>query len=100
MARGTLYLQGKQAEKDKQVTVAIELWHEHDDTLGHRKLAVLLKMGKNRVKRVMKKYGIAARRKKKRYVYPGKASSIAPNLLRETSSKKIDHTGKLSASDV
>src|SRR5260370_19768515 len=50
--------------------------------LRHRKLAALLKMGKNRVKRVMKKYEIAARRKKKRYVSPGKASSIAPNLLR------------------
>ena len=49
----------------------------------HRKLAALLKMGKNRVKRVMKKYGIAARRKKKRYVYPGKASSIVPNVLRD-----------------
>lgn len=83
MARGSLYLQRKQAVKDKQVAVAIEQWHEQDDTLGHRKLAALLKMGKNRVKRVMKKYGIAARRKKKRYVYPGKASNIAPNLLRD-----------------
>src|SRR6266705_3566072 len=51
--------------------------------MGHRKLAALLMMGKNRVKGVMKKYGIAARRKKKRYIYPGKASSIAPNLLRD-----------------
>lgn len=83
IARGTLYLQGKQAEKDKGVAVGIEAWHEQDDTLGHRKLAVLLKMGKNRVKRVMKKYDLAARRKKKRYVYPGKANSIVPNLLRE-----------------
>jgi hypothetical protein len=66
LARGTLYLQGKQAEKDKQVAIAIETWHEKDDTLGHRKLAVLLNMGKNRVKRVMKKYGIAARRKRKK----------------------------------
>ncbi len=49
----------------------------------HHKLAILLKMGKNRVKRVMKKYGIAARRKKKRYVYPGKASDLVPHLLRE-----------------
>ncbi len=83
LARGTLYLQSKQAQKDKEVAVVIETWQEHDDTMGHRKLAVLLGMGKNRVKRVMKKYGIAARRKKKRYVYPGKASSIVPNLLRE-----------------
>jgi len=83
IARGTLYLKGKQAVKDKKVALAIEEWHEHDDTMGHRKLAALLKVGKNRVKRVMKKYGIAARRKKKRYVYPGKASSIVPNVLRD-----------------
>ena len=83
MARGTLYVRGKQAGKDKQVATAIEQWHEQDDTLGHRKLAALLKMGKNRVKRVMKKYGIQARRKKKRSVYPGKASSIVPNVLRD-----------------
>ncbi len=31
----------------------------------------------------MHKYGIAARRKRKKYVYPGKASEVAPNLLRE-----------------
>lgn len=84
MARGTLYLRGKQAVKDKQVATAIEQWHEYDDTMGHRKLAVLAKMGKNRIKRVMKKYGIEARRKKKRYIYPGKASNIVPNVLRES----------------
>jgi transposase InsO family protein len=100
IARGTLYLQGKQAEKDKQVAVAISEWHEHDDTLGHRKLAVLLKMGKNRVKRVMKKYGVAARYKKKRYVYPGKASSIAPNLLREKPPQEGDRAAEKSPSDV
>ena len=83
MARGTLYLKRKQATKDKQVATAIEKWHEQDDTMGHRKLAALLKMGKNRVKRVMKKYGIEARRRKKRYIYPGKASSIVPNVVRD-----------------
>jgi len=83
IARGTLYLKGKQAAKDKQVATAIEEWHEQDDTMGHRKLAALLKTGKNRIKRVMKKYGIEARRKKKRYVYPGKTNSVVPNLLRD-----------------
>lgn len=83
LSRGSLYLQRKQEKKDKQVAVAIEAWHEKDDTMGHRKLGALLHMGKNRVKRVMKKYDIAARRKRKKYVYPGKASSIVPNLLRE-----------------
>jgi transposase InsO family protein len=83
LARGSLYIQRKQAKKDKHVAVAIEAWHEKDDTMGHRKLGKLLHMGKNRVKRVMKKYDITARRKRKKYIYPGKASSIVPNLLRE-----------------
>ena len=82
-ARGSLYLQRKRPLQDKQVAVAIEQWHELDDTLGHRKLAVLLGMGKNRVNRIMHKYGITARRKKKRYVYPGKTDQTAPNLVRE-----------------
>jgi hypothetical protein len=69
--------------KDKQVAGAIEGWHERDDTLGHRKLAALLQMGKNRVRRVMHTYGIEARRTRKKYVYPGKASEIAPHLVRE-----------------
>lgn len=81
--RTSFYWKSRQALKDKAVAVAIEAQHERDDTLGHRKLAVLLHMGKNRVKRVMRKYGISARRKKKRYVYPGKAAHIAPNLVRE-----------------
>ncbi len=83
IGRATLYWPSKQAVKDKQVAVAIEQWHEKDDTLGHRKLAALLSMGKNRVRRVMHKYGITARRKRKKYVYPGKASQVAPHLVRE-----------------
>src|SRR5260370_1017844 len=83
VGRATLYWPSKQAVKDKQVAVAIEAWYEIDDTLGHRKLAALLKMSKDRVRRVMHKYGITARRKRKKYVYPGRASEIAPNLLRE-----------------
>lgn len=81
--RGAFYTRSKQATKDKWVAVAIEEWHEIDDTLGHRKLAVLLCMGKHRVRRVMHKYGRAARLPRKKYVYPGKAAEIAPNLVRE-----------------
>lgn len=98
IARGTLYLKGKQAVKDKHVAVAIEEWHGQDDTMGHRKLAVLMGMGKNRIKRVMKKYDITARRKKKRYVYPGKASSVVPNLLREAG-KNVENVTDVSSSE-
>ena len=89
IGRATLYWPSKQAVKDKQVAVASEQWHEKDDTLGHRKLAALLHMGKNWVRRVMHKYGIAARRKRKKYVYPGKASTIAPNLVRELAPESL-----------
>ncbi|GLV53940.1 integrase [Dictyobacter sp. S3.2.2.5] len=85
IARSSLYLQLKRPQMDKQLVVAIEGWQELDDTLGHRKLAKLINTGKNRVKRVMHKYGIAARRKKKKYVYPGKATQTAPNLVRDMS---------------
>ena len=88
-ARSSYYLPGKQAKKDKAVAVAIEAQQEQDDTLGHRKLAALLHMGKNRIKRVMKKYGLTARRKKKRYVYPGKAAQLAPNLVRELKEEAV-----------
>ena len=96
-ARSSYYLPRKLAKKDKAVAVAIEVQQEQDDTLGHRKLAALLHMGKNRIKRVMKKYGLTARRKKKRYVYPGKAAQIAPNLVRELAE---DATSEVVFSDI
>lgn len=82
IVRGSLYVQPKGPKMDKALAVRIEQLHEHDDTMGHRKLAVMLATGKNRVKRVMRKYGIQARGTRKTYVYPGKTSQVAPNLLR------------------
>jgi putative transposase len=83
IARSSLYVQTKRPKLDKALAVRIEEAQEKDDTMGHRKVAALLGTGKNRVKRVMRKYGLAARRKKQKYDYPGKASEIAPNKLRE-----------------
>jgi putative transposase len=83
IARSSLYTHPKRPKMDKDLAMRIEEWHERDDTMGHRKLAVLLGTGKNRIRRVMHKYGIAARRKRKKYVYPGKATEIAPNKLQE-----------------
>lgn len=77
IARGSLYVQTKRPKLDKALAVRIEEAQEKDDTLGHRKLAVLLGTGKNRVKRVMRKYGLAARRKRQKYIYPGKAAILA-----------------------
>ena len=78
IARNSLYVQCKRPQADKALAVRIEAAQEKDDTMGHRKLAALLGTGKNRIRRVMHKYGIAVRRKGKKYVYPGKATEIAP----------------------
>lgn len=87
ISRASLYVQPMRPKADKVLAVRIEQAHEKDDTMGHRKLARLLGTGKNRVKRVMRKYGIAARRKRKKYRYPGKAAQIAPiNCERKPSS--------------
>ncbi len=70
--------------KDKALAVEIERIHEEeDDTLGHKKLAPLLKTGKNRTLRVMKKYGITARKRDKKYHYPGRADTIFENLAND-----------------
>ena len=61
----------------------IEAAHEKDVTMDRHKLAALLRTGKNCIRRVMHTFGIAARRKRKKYVYPGKATEIVPNKLRE-----------------
>lgn len=42
---------------DRALTIRIEQLHEQDDTMGHRKLAVMLATGKNWVQRVMHTYG-------------------------------------------
>lgn len=91
VARASLYVQTTRPKRDKALAVRIEEAHEKDDTMGHRKLAKLLGAGKNRVKRVMHKYGIAARRKRQKYVYPGKAAEIAPNKLREEGMDLAEH---------
>ncbi|PIP67417.1 MAG: hypothetical protein COU72_02925 [Parcubacteria group bacterium CG10_big_fil_rev_8_21_14_0_10_41_35] len=81
-SRSSLYYQSKLEPKDKTMSNQILELHETDDTLGHKKIGYLLKIGKNRAKRVMRKYDIQPRRKKKKYAYPGKSHIIFDNLNR------------------
>jgi len=84
ISRGSFYRQSILAEKDKKLSVEIERIHEDDDdTLGHKKLAPLLNTGKNRVLRVMKKYGIKARKRSKKYQYAGKSDTVFENLAND-----------------
>lgn len=70
--------------KDRHLAWEIEQIHlNEDDTLGHRSLAHLLNVGKNRVRRVMRKYDIKARRAARKYHYGGKGDLVHPNLAND-----------------
>jgi putative transposase len=81
-SRSSLYYESKLEPKDKAMANQILELHDTDDTLGHKKIGYLLKTSKNRAKRVMRKYDICPRRKKKKYRYPGKSSTVFDNLNR------------------
>jgi len=80
LARGTLYAK-EASEKDKKYAIAIESWLKRRwITMGSYSEAwpALLKWGKTVSKCFRRKYGIAARRKRKKYVYPGKSEIFYP----------------------
>lgn len=81
------------AERDKKVAIQIEQIHDElDDTLGHKKIAPLLHMGKNRIWRVMKKYNLKPRLRKKGYHYHGKSTITQPNIAnQEDYRESLDH---------
>jgi putative transposase len=83
IGRSSLYYKSKLEAQDNELRRQIEQLYEVDDTLGCRKLAKLLGTGHNRVYRVMLKYGICPRRKKRKYNYPGRADEIVANKLLE-----------------
>lgn len=81
ISEASLYYKGIQDSKDLEVKKKIEKEYEIDDTLGPKKLSQLLGMGKGRISRVMLKYEIYPRSKKKKYRYSGKADDIVENML-------------------
>lgn len=75
--------------KDKTLVNLITATHEEDDdTLGHKKLAKLLGVNKKRVLRVMRKYGIKARKRTNKYHYHGKTALAQPNLANQEDTRE------------
>ena len=82
--RESWYYNSKLEKPDKELSNQIlELHQDIDDTLGHKKLGPLLGVNKKRVLRVMKKYGIVARKRSKRYQYHGKSTIAQPNIANQ-----------------
>jgi len=83
-SRGLFYRKSRLAVKDRLLAFQIEQLHQNDDdTLGHRSLAHMLKVGKNRVRRVMRKYDIRARKQTRKYQYAGKSDLVHANLAND-----------------
>jgi transposase InsO family protein len=78
------YYHSRLERPDKELSNQIlDLHQDIDDTLGHKKLAPLLNVNKKRIHRVMKKYGIVARKRSKRYHYHGKSTVAQPNIANQ-----------------
>lgn len=88
IARSTLYRTSKQAEKDKRSLAQIlEIMREHPD-YGQPRIS--MEMGRNikLVRRIMLKYGLKTKKRKKRFRKPkdeGKAASQIPNRMKNLS---------------
>jgi transposase InsO family protein len=84
LPKASLYYQATRPKQDETVASQIRELHDtYDDTLGHRKLAILLRMNKKRVLRVMKAHKIKARRRKKHYVYGSRSDTRHTNLVKD-----------------
>src|SRR3989338_2653248 len=85
VSRSSLYYKRKREETDLELKRQIEaVMGDHKD-YGHKRIAIELKMGHNRIRRIMKKYGLKPYRKRaKRYIKKkdqGKPPTSIPNLV-------------------
>ncbi len=85
IARSSLYYTRKRDAIDEEVKRQIEAVMVEHPSYGHKRIALHLKMGHNRIRRVMQKYGLKPyRRRPKQPRKPddqGKAPTSYPNLL-------------------
>ena len=85
IARSTLYLQSKQSAKDKIFLYQVlGIMREHPH-YGHRRIALAMGRNEKLVRRIMKKYGLKPRRRRKRFRKPKderKPASDIPNRVK------------------
>jgi transposase InsO family protein len=84
IARSSLYYTRKRAVIDEEVKRQIEAVMVGHPAYGHKRIALQLKMGHNRVRRVMQKYGLKPYRRARQPRKPddvGKPPASYPNLL-------------------
>jgi transposase InsO family protein len=85
IARSTLYRPGVMALKDKQYLEDILRIMQENPDYGQPRIALAMGRNLKLVKRVMKKYGLKTKKRKKRFVKTddqGKADSTIPNRIK------------------
>jgi len=93
ISRSSLYYKRKREEIDLELKKQIEaVMVDHKD-YGHKRIALELKMGHNRIRRVMKKYNLKPyRRRYRQWIKKkdlGKAPSGIPNLVQPILEQKL-----------
>ena len=93
VSRSSLYYKRTREETDLELKRQIEaVMVDHKD-YGHKRIAIELKMGHNRIRRVMKKFGLKPyRRRHKRWVKKkdqGKPEAGIPNLIQPLLDRKL-----------
>jgi transposase InsO family protein len=92
VSRGSLYYLPKQPAKDWAVKVLIEEeLRRHHEAYGSRRLADALKMGRQRIRRVMHLFGIKPYRRRGRKCRKSKVKRVFPNLLLEVRPSYPNH---------
>ncbi len=85
IAHSSLYYVRKRDALDEEVKRQIEAVMVEHPAYGHKRIALQLKMGHNRIRRVMRKYGLKPYRRRPRQPRKpddqGKAPTAYPNLL-------------------
>lgn len=83
ISRSTLYHRSRQALKDQKLLTEILAVLEEHPHYGHRRVALVLGTGEYRVRRVMRRYGLKQKRRRKRQNYrQTKGASAIPNLIK------------------
>lgn len=108
ISRSSLYYKDKLPSKDKLALIQIKKVMIQHPSYGHRRIAIELKMNKKRVRRIMKKYGLKPRLKRrkprfKRNINNGlikyenivsKICPIAPNVIWSSDFTYIRYRGR------
>jgi putative transposase len=83
ISRASLYHHSKQKEKDEKLLQEILAALSEHPHYGHRRIALVLSIGKDRARRVMRRYGLKLQRRKRRQNYKRtKGNSAIPNRIK------------------